>query len=480
VDHKRPARLPGNRVVRRRLDATKVITIPEAPLHRDVPNVRTHAKWFVAGFTAIVLLGTVLLMLPWSTTSRESTPAIDAFFTAISASAVVGLTTIDPSTHWSFLGQVVITVLIQIGGLGFMVGASLILVSLGRGLSLRDSLMLQDGSPTLSIREATVLSRRILRFTFIVEALGAIPLTLAFMRDDPPLKAIWHGVVVSISAFCNAGFEFRGGFRSISAYDSSPAVLITIMTLIQIGTLSYIVMSDVWTRRRWSGLQLDSKLVLLTNGALVVIGMVGFLIMEWNSALASIPAWAKPMNALFQSVAARSAGFATVDFSEAHPSTLFLWVAIMFVGGAAGSTAGGIKLATLAVLVIAVLSTLRGQIEPQAFGRRIAISLVFRSLAIVAILLTAHFVLTLALAITEDVFNKESIGFVALMYETMSGLATTGTSTGITPTLSTPGKVVLCVAMFFGRIGPLTAAYALQRRQRPVKYRFAEANIRLG
>lgn len=480
MDSRKPARLPGNRVVRRRLDATRVITMPDTPVHRDVPNVRTHAKWFVAGFSSIVLIGTVLLMLPWSTTTRESTPAIDAFFTAISASAVVGLSTIDPALHWSFFGQLVITVLIQIGGLGFMVGASLILVSIGRGLSLRDSLILQDGSPTLSVREATLLSGRILRFTFVVEAIGALVLATSFMREDPPLKAIWHGIIVSISAFCNAGFEFRGGYNSIDRYDTSPVILVTLMGLIQIGTLSYMVMSDVWTQRRWSRLQLDSKLVLLTNAALVVIGMVGFTIIEWNSALRAIPEWARPMNGLFQSIASRSAGFATIDFSEAHQSTLFLWVALMFVGGSAGSTAGGIKLATLAVLVLAVLSTLRGQIEPQAFGRRIAVSLVFRSLAIVALLLTAHFALTLALVITEDVFNDNAMSFVDLMYETMSGLATTGTSTGITPTLSTPGKIVLCIAMFFGRIGPLTAAYALQRRQRPVKYRYPEATVRLG
>jgi trk system potassium uptake protein TrkH len=480
VDQPRRTRLPGNRVIRRRLDATRVITMPEAPLHREVPNVRTHAKRFVAGFSVLILVGAVLLMMPWASASGESTRPIDAIFTAVSASAVTGLITVDTATHWSFFGELVILILIQVGGLGFMVGASLVLASLGRGLSLRDTLMMQDGAPTLSVREATDLSKRILRFTVVCEAAGAVILSIRFMRDESPLVAIWHGVFHSISAFCNAGFDLQGGFRSVSGFDTSPVVLVTIMSLIQAGALSYIVLSDIWNKRRWGPLQLDTKLVVITNVLLILGGMIGFLIIEWNSALAFMPEWSRPMNALFQSVAARTAGYASINFGDAHPSTLFLWIAIMFVGGAAGSTAGGIKLATLAILVLAVLSTLRGQAEPQAFGRRIATTLVFRAMAIVALFLAVHFALTLALAITEDVFNDQSIGFVDLMYETMSGLATVGLTTGITPSLSTPGKIVLCLAMFFGRLGPLTAAYALQRRQRFVKYRFPEAAIRLG
>ena len=480
MSQKRLTRLPGNRVVRRRLDATRVITMPEAPLQRDVPNVRTHAKRFVAGFSALIVLGAVLLMLPVASESGERTAPVDAFFTAVSASAVTGLVTVDTATHWSFFGELVILVLIQLGGFGFMVGASLVLVSLGRGLTLRDTLLMQDGSPTLSVREATDLSKRILRFTLVTEAIGAVILSAMFMQDKAPHVAIWYGVFYAISAFCNAGFDLSGEFRSLAGYDTSPVVLITVMSLIQAGALSFMALSDIWNKRRWQTLHLDTKLVMITNSLLILIGMGGFLIIEWNSALAMAPEWARPLNALFQSIAARTAGFASVNFGDAHQSTLFLWIGIMFVGGAAGSTAGGIKLATLAIIVIAVVSTLRGQVEPQAFGRRIATNLIFRAMAIIALFLAVHFLLTLALAITEDVFNDQSIGFVDLMYETMSGMATVGLTTGITPSLSTPGKIVLCVAMFFGRIGPLTAAYALQRRQHPVKYRYPEATIRLG
>jgi trk system potassium uptake protein TrkH len=480
VETRKPTRLPGNRVVRRRLDATRVITMPEAPIHRDVPNVRTHAKRFVAAFTVLILLGALLLMLPISSTSGKATDPVDAVFTAVSASAVTGLVTVDTATHWSFFGELVILTLIQVGGFGFMVGASLVLVSLGRGVSLRDTLLIQDGSPTLSVREATDLSKRILRFTLITEAIGAVILATMFMREEAPHIAIWHGIFHSISAFCNAGFDLKGDFRSLAGYDTSPVVLITVMSLIQAGALSFMVLSDVWTKRRWNLLQLDTKLVMITNGLLILGGMAGFLIVEWNSALAAAPEWSRPLNALFQSVAARTAGFASINFGEAHHSTLFLWIGIMFVGGAAGSTAGGVKLATIAVIVLAVISTLRGQVEPQAFGRRIATSLVFRSMAIIALFLAVHFGLTLCLVVTEDLFNPEAPSFVAVMYETMSAMATVGLTTGITPSLSEAGKIVLCVAMFFGRIGPLTAAYALQRHQHPVKYRYPEAMVRLG
>jgi len=406
---------------------------------------------------------------------------MDALFTAISATSVTGLVTVDTAPHWSFFGEMVILVLIQLGGFGFMVGTSLVLIALGRGASLRDTLLMQDGSPTMSLRDVRSLSKRILRFMLVTEAVGAVLLTLGFMRDRPPLTAVWHGIFHSISAFCNAGFDLQGEFSSVSRFSGSPLVVVTLMSLVQAGALSYMVLSDVWTKRRWATLHLDSKLVLITNALFIGGAMLLFLVVEWNSAMASMPAWARPMNALFQAVAARTAGFATVSFDDAHPSTLFLWVGIMLVGGAAGSTAGGIKLATLAILVLAVVSTLRGQAEPQAFGRRIASALVFRALAIVAIFLAVHFFLTLGLALTEDIYNDQSIGFVHLMYEAMSGLATVGLSTGITPTLSVPGKIILCIAMFLGRLGPITAAYALQRRQqRPARYRFPEAHIRIG
>jgi trk system potassium uptake protein TrkH len=473
-------RLPGNRVVRRRLDATQVIPIPAESERREIPHVRTHAKRFVGGFAAVVGVGAGLLSLPWTTESGEATPIVDAVFTAVSAAAVTGLVTVDTQDHWNFLGELIILVLIQTGGLGFMVGASLVLLSLRREIGLRDTLLLQDGAPALSLREATSLSKRILRFTLVTEGIGALILASHFAVDRPLPEALWHGVFHAVSAFCNAGFDLQGSFRSLVGYDTSVLVVVTVMALIQMGALSYMALSETWIERSWHNLALDTKLVLAVNAILLVVGTGGFLAVEWDSALEQTPAWARPMSALFQSVAARTAGFATVNFGEAHASTLFLWVALMLVGGASGSTAGGVKLATLGVVIVAVLSTLRGQTEPQLWGRRIATALIFRAMAVIALFLIAHFVVTLLLALTEDVFNDERLSFIDMMFEAMSAMATVGLSTGITPGLSTPGKVVLCAAMFFGRLGPLTAVYALQRRQRPTRYRFPQTPIRIG
>ena len=311
-------------------------------------------------------------------------------------------------------------------------------------------------------------------FTFAVEAAGAAVLALRFRQDMPLSEAIWYGMFNSVTAFCNAGFV------SLIPYQESLVVNGAIMLLIQAGTLSYIVLADVAVRRRWARLALDTKLVLIANGILLAGGAAAFLAVEWGRSLAPISPTARPLAALFQSVSARSAGFATVDFAEVHQVTLFIWVAVMLAGGAAGSTAGGVKLATIGVVVAAVVSTLRGQEETQLFGRRVPTPVVFRAMAVIAVMLAVHFVATAALAATEAIAGGQEFGFIALMFETMSALATVGASTGITPDLSTAGKLVLCATMFFGRLGPLTVAYALQRRQRPARYRFPASAVRIG
>jgi trk system potassium uptake protein TrkH len=361
-----------------------------------------------------------------------------------------------------------------------MVGASVVLASLGRSMSLRDSLMLQDGAPTLSLAEATQLSKRILIFMLSFEAVGAVIFTLEFLQHRSPGVAIWHGVFTSISAFCNSGIDLEGDFRSISSFTNSWMFSITGFLLIQAGALSYVTFGDIWAKRRWRRFSLDTKLVLMTNAILLVGGSLMFLMLEWNNTLASIDTAFRPMVAFFQSASTRTAGFSAVSFGEAHPATVFLSIALMLVGGAAGSTTGGVKLATVAILFLAVMSTVRGQSDPQAFGRRVSIQQVFRAMALTALFLFAHFLLTLALAITEDVIGGKNFGFLPIMLESMSAVATAGLSTGITSDLSGPGKILLCVGMYLGRLGPLMAIYALQRRQQLPLYRYPESAVRIG
>ena len=429
----------------------------------------------------IILAGTALLASPWTTESGNTTPPVDALFTAVSAVAVTGLVTVDTATHWNGLGEAVILVLIQIGGLGFMVGASLVLQALRRGSNrLSDVLLIREGAPTLSLREAAVLSRRIVVFTLAVEVAGAVVLTLRFWQDMPLAEALWFGLFHAVSAFCNAGFDLQGGFVSLIPYQDSLVINVAIILLIQAGALSYLVLADVATGRRWARLAVDSKLVLLTNAILVLTGMAAFLTLEWGGVLGRTGDGLRPMSALFQSVTARTAGFATVNFGDLQAVTLFLWMALMFIGGASGSTAGGVKLTTVGVVAAALVSTLRGQEETQVYNRRVPTSLIFRAMTVIAIMLTVHFAATALLAATQHRAGRDEFSFVALMFETMSALATVGLSTGITPSLTTAGKLILCAVMFFGRLGPLTAVYALQQHQRPARLRFPAAAVRIG
>jgi trk system potassium uptake protein TrkH len=475
------ARRPrGPGVIRRRVRQPTVIELPllrEAP---PAPHPGRHAQVFVLALAAIVLAGTALLASPWTTESGAATPPVDALFTAVSAVAVTGLVTVDTATHWNLFGEAVILVLIQIGGLGFMVGASLVLLALRRGTTrLGDLLLIREGSPSLSLREAGSLTRRIVLFTLAAEGIGAAALTLHFCQDMPLPRALWFGVFHAVSAFCNAGFDLHGGFVSLIPYQESLAVNATIMLLIQAGALSYLVLADAATCRRWSRLAVDSKLVLLTNALLILAGVAAFLAIEWGAALAGRGDGGRVLTALFQSVTTRTAGFATVNFAELQAATLFVLMALMFIGGASGSTAGGVKLATVGVIAAALVSTLRGQEQTQVFGRRVPTALVFRAMAVIAIMLTVHFAATALLAATQH-RGGEELSFVALMFETMSALATVGLSTGITPLLTTEGKLILCAVMFFGRLGPLTAVYALQRRLRPSRLRYPPVAVRIG
>ncbi|MEJ7761811.1 MAG: potassium transporter TrkG [Thermomicrobiales bacterium] len=441
---------------------------------------RHHARRFIVALAAIIATGTGFLMLPWATESSRATDPFDALFTAVSATCVTGLVTVDTADHWSFLGELVILILIQIGGLGFMVGASLLLQILRHEVGLRETLLMRDGGATLSVREAIDLSRKVVRFTLLVEGAGAALLTARFALDMPLHLALWHGIFHAVSAFCNAGFDLQGDFVSLAPYQGSLWVNATIMTLIQAGALSYIFVSELVARRRWTRLSLDSKLILIVNTLLLAGGTLVFLGVEWSRALADVPTWARFHTSLFQSVAARTAGYATVEVGDFQTVTLFFWVLLMGIGGASGSTAGGVKLTTVGVVAVAVTSTLRGQLEPQLFGRRLPIALVFRSIAIIVLFVAIHFIATVSLALTEDWLAGAEVGFLDLMFEAMSALATVGITTGITPALSDPGKLVLCVTMFIGRLGPLTAAFALQRRQARAAYRFPETSVRIG
>jgi trk system potassium uptake protein len=448
-------------------------------------NAQRHAQLFVSALIFISLVGTVFLALPWVTRSGQPTPLVDAFFTSVSAASVTGLSVVDTLEHWNWSGQFVILVLTQTGGLGFMVGASILLQMLRRGAgayTLRDELLLRDGAPALSIQEAVFLAGRIVRFTFVVEIIGAALLAIWFGTAGGlrPLNALWNGVFYAVAAFCNAGFDLTGAYRSLRPAATDVWVNLVLIGLIQFGALSYMVFADVAQKRSWRSLVLDSKIVLTLNAVLLAAGTVVFLAAEWGGALAKYAPQSKLLASLFQSASARSAGFSSIDWALVNPLTLFFWLGLMFIGGASGSTSGGVRLNTVGVVLAAVASTLRGNAETQIWGRRIATPLIFRAVTVIALFLLIYGVGTVALSTSEHHVGDRETGMFDLMFETMSALATTGVSTGITPTLTSAGKLILCALMLVGHLGPLITVYALQRRQHPERYRFPEEAVRIG
>lgn len=475
-------------VLRRRVRESQIIELPEAEPPPRPPGARDRSKRFVLILMLIMIAGGALLATPLTTRSGDRTPVIDAVFTSVSAVAVTGLVTVDTKTHWNTVGQVIILILIQIGGLGFMVGAG-ILFQLGRGgrTTIGQSLFLQDGSPSISLSEATALSRQIALFTFAVEGAGWLILTAAFARHMPFGQAVWHGLFYSVSAFCNAGFDLEGNFESIIGYRSSYVISLTIAFLVLAGALSFLVVREAIEifqslrhKVRRPRLSLDAKLVLSGNIVVFLVGFLAMIVLEWNGMLGGLPKQDRLLSAVFQALAGRTSGFSTVDWTTANSITEFVWLATMMVGGASGSTAGGVKIATVAVVFVAVISTFRGDNEPAAYQRRISPALLMRSMSIIAAFLLIHFVGTILLAFIEYSMHETDTEFNDMLFDSMSALATVGVSTGITPGLSDLGKTLLCVLMFVGRLGPLTLGYALQMRTHPRRYRFPVGDVRIG
>jgi trk system potassium uptake protein len=433
-------------------------------------------------FLVLISAGTVLLTLPISAANGSSTRFVDALFTATSAACVTGLVVLDTATHWSPFGQVVILLLIQAGGFGIMAGSTLLLtLFIGRRTTLRDRILVQESLGGLELGTVTTVLKRIAIFTVVAEVAGAVVLGIAFTSGPeagPPGDplGIWWGVFHSISAFNNAGFDLTGGFRSLAPFVDDWVVLLTIAILLSLGGLGFAIVGDAVDRRQWSRMALETKLVLATTAALLVGGalLIGFS--EWSNpvTLGALPAEQRMLNAFFESATLRTAGFTALDTSAFTEASLFVVMALMFIGGASGSTAGGIKVNTFSVLLIAIASTVRGQPSAMAFGRRIQHAVVYRALAVALLAIAFVFVIGLGLTLTTEAT------FVQTLFESVSAFGTVGASTGITPELTDPARLIMAFAMFVGRLGPLTLVLALAARARPLPFRPAVESVRIG
>lgn len=417
------------------------------------------AQVLVVGFAALIVVGTVLLMLPIATADGSIPAFTTALFTATSAVCVTGLVVVSTASYWSLFGQLVILLLIQIGGLGIMTAATLIALLLGRRIGLRERLVIQQAMGGASLAGLVRLTKGVLVATFLIEGLGATLLTIRFAAQFPLGQALYYGVFHSISAFNNAGFHLFN--TSLVPYVADPAVNLLIATLFIVGGLGFIVIADLYrwrTHRHWH-LAVHSWLVLRVTGLLLVLGTVLVLLLECNNpgTLGPLPWPQKLLAAFFQSAAPRSCGFHTLMTNQLRPATLLLVMILMFIGASPGSTGGGIKTTTFAAVVMNLASIIRGKRSVVINLRQIPGEIVERAQVILAISLS----LVLGAAFLLLTFGQGT--FLAVLFESFSAVGTVGLSMGLTPQLTAAGRFVLIVAMFAGRLGPLTVATALAR-----------------
>jgi len=430
----------------------------------------------VYGFAGVIILGTILLMLPVASKTGQFTSPVNALFAATSSVCVTGLAVVDTGDYWSGFGQGVILALIQIGGLGFMASATLLLLVLGRRLGLRERWLIGQSLGTERLGGMVKLMRRILVFTLICEAIGAAIFYIRFSLENPTGTAVWKAVFQAVSAFNNCGLDLFGNFRSMLGYQTDTTVILTTAALIILGGISFVVVADMGRVRRFGRLSVDSKIVLVTTLGLLVLGTVVFLLTEYGNAdtLGPFSFPYKLLNAFFHSVTPRTAGFSSINIGSMATYSQFFTILLMFVGGAAGSTAGGIKVNTFGMLVATIWSTIRGKEHAGAFGREFANQQIHRALALMMLSLTLIFIVVFVLTVTEK------FGFLALLFETVSAFGTVGLSTGITPDLSVAGRLIITAVMFIGRLGPLILVLSLTQRQQPSEYRYPQDEVRIG
>ncbi len=430
----------------------------------------------IYGFLTLIALGTVLLWLPISTASSQFSPFIDALFTATSAVCVTGLVVVDTGTYWSYFGQSVILLLIQAGGFGIMTGTTLILIGLGRKVGLQQRAATGEtlGQPQLG--GLLSLVKRMGIFVLIAEVLGALVFFARFAAQVPILTAARRAVFHAVSAFNNAGFDVFGSFHSMQDYQGDFVVVLGTAVLIISGGISFVTLHNVYAARGPGRVSPDSKIVLTVTAALLLLGWLFTLLTEaFNPAtLGNMPPAGKLLASFFHSVTARTAGFSTIDVSTMAPSTLFFTMILMFIGGATGSTAGGIKVNTLGLLVATLWSALRGEPHASVFGRELIEAQIHRAFAILLLSLGAVGLILFCLTLTEEA------DFLSLLFETVSAFGTVGLTTGITAGLSTAGKLLITAMIFIGRLGPVTLAVSLTQREKPASYRYPREAVRIG
>jgi len=438
------------------------------------------AKSLALSFLVLIMIGTVLLYLPFS--SDKKVGVLDALFTSTSATCVTGLVVYDTGTHWTLTGQIIILLLIQLGGLGIMTFSTLGAYIIAGKLNMRNRQMIEGSLGGKHIANLGKLLLAIVAGTMIIEMSGALILTFSFLKHYPLFKAIYMGVFHSISAFCNAGFSLFS--NSLENFQNDIIINITIMVLIVTGGIGFWVLFESLhlLKNRSEKLGLHSKIVISTTFVLIFTGFIALLILEWNNTLSDMTFPGKVMNAAFQSITARTAGFNTVKIETMTNSSLLILLLLMFIGASPGSCGGGVKTTTFAVLSAMIFSRLRDQRQVRLFKRGIPEHVVSKSIGIIFIALFFLTMIIIVLLITENPGSSYiplRTLFLEVIFESFSAFGTVGLSMGLTPLLSFAGKLLITLLMYIGRIGPLTVALAIAGRK-DLRLRLAEEELWVG
>lgn len=459
------------------------------PAAADVRDILTPPRLLLGSFLGLILFGTLGLKLLPGLYVGEGLGWLDALFTATSAVCVTGLIVVDTATYFTVWGQAFLLLLIQLGGLGILTFTTLIILALGKRLSLHHEAVTATHAEIAPEVDFRHLVRNIVMFTFVLEAIGAVLLFMAWAPRYDTGAAAWHAVFHAISAFCNAGFSTFSD--SLMGFSAHPGVLSVVMGLVVLGGVGFLALAElsILARRRREGrtmiVSLHTRLVLAVTGLLLVSGWVMFTALEWTNTLASMPAWGKLANGLFMSVTARTAGFNTVDYAVTADSTNFLTMLFMSIGGSPGSTAGGLKTTTFALIGLLAFSRLMGRQVTSVRNRSIPEETIQRAVGLFVVafgVMTAGTFLYSALEIQAAGHGQVAGAFIEHMFEAVSAFNTVGLSMGVTDGLSTPSRLLTIALMYLGRVGPLTfaAAIALDRPNAAGEFRYAYEDVIVG
>ena len=431
----------------------------------------------ILGIIAINIIGAIILTLPVSSKSGEGTNFLDALFTSASAVCVNGLVINDTGTHWSTFGQIVLIILSEIGGLGIMSFTIFIAILLGKKITLKDRLTLQNSMNTFSIQGLVKMIKYIMYVAFSVQFFGILLLSTQFVPEFGIKKGMFYSLFHSVSAFCNVGMDLFGDFKSLTEYYSNPVIIITISILVIIGGLGFTVLIELYNYREIKNISVHTKMVLFISTILIILGALFIFILEYNNpkTLGDMSIFDKILNSIFASITPRTAGFNTISTEGMTKAGKIVTIMLMFIGGSPGSTAGGLKTSTFGIIVFTIISVIRGRDDTEAFGRRFSKEVVYKSFSLLIIGIMLVIAATMLLSITE--YDET---FISILYEATSAIGTAGLSTGVTQRLSGIGKVIIIVMMYIGRIGPFTLAFALTNNKKKTGIRYPEGRILIG